>query len=83
MFRISQSLKIYNASDKSGVLVFVSELNKVVSLAPQIGVFLNGLTSGQSIDKNVFLTQFCNIEPQEVDQVWDMLIYEQILLEGH
>lgn len=82
MFRISDSIDIYNASDKSGVLVFVTELNKVISLASPIGLLLNELGATQQITKDIFMQRVGEFDTQDLQRVWDTLIFEKVLIEG-
>ncbi|MEP1552938.1 MAG: hypothetical protein ABJJ44_16125 [Paraglaciecola sp.] len=81
MFYVSPSVFIYNASDQSGVLVFVPALGKVVTLTSKVGFVLLALKSEESFDFTTFNSRIVEIESAQVKEVWHTLISEGILIE--
>ena len=81
MFEVSPSIFVYNASDQSGVLVFVQKLGKVVSLAMEVGTILLDLKEGQKFDLEIFKTKLSGLDSEQVEEVWHTLKSEGILIE--
>jgi hypothetical protein len=82
MFKISPFIQFYNASDKSGVLVFVPKLGRTTSLDFELGLFLAGFDNKSYLSKELICETFTDFDKKDLNKVWSHLISESIIVEA-
>jgi hypothetical protein len=79
MYKVTPSLVIYNASDQSGVLVFVPQLGQTTCLEPEVGHFLINFDN-TSFSKESFCSAMLELCCDEGDKLWKSLISARIIV---
>lgn len=78
-YAIHPLVKIHNASDQSGILLYSGFTGNTLRLSSQFAALISQFASKSKLTKNEIMQQLIDIDSEQADNVWHTLVSHFIL----